>query len=230
MVTELFIRRLAASARPVLPLAPPWRRVMIWFFLAVPMVALIVLAFSLRPDLGARVTEWRYVVEQASALATAVLAAWAAFSMTIPGSSRGRVWMALLPLAIWISVVLQGCLADAFEHGWSRIPFQADWVCLPMIAAVGAWPAIVMVVMLRRGAPLTPNRTIAMGALASAGLGNVALRLFHAQDVSLTVLVWHVGSALLLATIASWAGPTLLRWRSDLVRATVVPSSHAGRS
>lgn len=219
--TGTVIERLVGDLRPIDPLRSPVRRTLTWLAIALPFVAAIVVAFGLRPDLGIKVTDPRYIVEQAAALATALLAAWAAFSMTVPGCSRSRIWLPLVPLAIWIGVVTEGCVEDFYRRGWAGMPFQADWLCLPIIALVGSWPAIVMVVMLRRGAPLHPHRTVAMGALASAGLANVALRLFHAQDVSLTVLVWQVGTALSLAWLGSRAGPVILRWRTDLVRSAL---------
>jgi hypothetical protein len=76
-----------------------------------------------------------------------------------------------------------------------------------------------MAVMLRRGAPLTPHITSALGGLAAAGLGNFGLRLFHSQDVSVMVLVWQVGAVCVLAAMAALAGRYLLNWRS-IVTAT----------
>jgi len=51
------------------------------------------------------------------------------------------------------------------------------------------------------------------GALAAAGLGNFGLRLFHTQDASLMVLVWQVGTVVVLTTFAGSAGRLLLDWR-----------------
>ena len=136
--------------------------------------------------------------------------------MTVPGRDRRMALLPLVPLAVWIGVLGDGCVREVLSGTPSGLGFRADWICLPIIAAVGAWPALLMLVMLRRGAPLTPHRTVAMGALAAAGLGNFGLRLFHQQDVSLTILVWQVGSTLALASLASWAAPKLLRWRTDL--------------
>jgi hypothetical protein len=86
--------------------------------------------------------------------------------------------------------------------------------CLPAIVLVGAFPAVAMAVMLRRGAPLTPFATMALGGLAAAALGDFGLRLFHAQDASLMVLVWQFGTVFVLSAFAGWAGRYLLSWRS----------------
>ena len=70
----------------------------------------------------------------------------------------------------------------------------------------------------QRGAPLAPVRTIAMGAFASAALGDVGLQLFHAQDESLAVFVWQLGSALLLSWLAARAGHLILKWPTERLR------------
>jgi hypothetical protein len=91
---------------------------------------------------------------------------------------------------------------------------QPDWFCFPAIVLVGAIPAIAMAVMLRRGAPLTPHATTALGGLAAAGLGNFGLRMFHPQDASQMVLVWQIGTVIVLSVLSCWAGRYLLNWRS----------------
>lgn len=215
--TRDLIARLSNNLPAVRSLAPAHRRALTWLLLAAPSVAAFVFLFSPRRDLAAKLDDWRFLVEQGATLATAILAAICAFAMTVPGRDRRMALLPLVPLAIWIGVLGDGCVRDVLAGVPSGLGFRADWVCLPIIAAVGAWPAVLMLVMLRR-APLTPHRTVAVGALAAAGLGNFGLRLFHQQDVSLTILVWQVGSTLALASLASWAGPRLLRWRSDIMR------------
>jgi hypothetical protein len=73
-------------------------------------------------------------------------------------------------------------------------------------------PAVVMVIMLRRGAPLLPHMTMALGALAAAALGNFGLRLFHPQDASLMVLFWQFGSVALMSVMAGLIGRKLIDW------------------
>lgn len=216
--SEVAIQRLVEDLQPVSRLAAPFQRCCIWLAAVMPYVVGLVMLFSVRPDLAAKFADARFAVEQAAALATTLLAAWAAFSMTIPGYDQRRVVIALVPLAVWVGVLFEGCLEDLIRLGWSGMTFEADWICFPMIALVGAWPAFLMVIMLRRGAPLAPYRTVAMGALAAAGLGDVALRLFHAQDVSITVLFWQLGSAMTLTWLAANAGPLILRWPTERVR------------
>jgi hypothetical protein len=148
-----------------------------------------------------------------------VAAAVAAFATTIPGRDRRIALLPLLPLGVWLGSLGYGCVQTWVRYGASGLTLQPDWVCFPAIALVGAAPAIAMAVMLRRGAPLAPRLSTLLGGLAAAGLGGFGLRLFHAQDASLMVLVWQVGSVFALAGLAGLAGRRLLRWRQPFAHA-----------
>jgi hypothetical protein len=214
MDTEKFIERLAEVVEPVRPLARPWIRTAAWLLVAIPYVALVVFVVSPRADLIAKASEWRYVIEQVAAFATGITAATAAFATVIPGYDRKFLFLPALPLAIWLASLGEGCVQDWLHFGPDGLSLRPDWFCFPAIVLVGAVPAIAMAVMLRRGAPLTPHLTVALGGLAAAGLGNFGLRLFHSQDASLMVLVWQVGTVFILTAMAAWAGPYLLSWSS----------------
>jgi hypothetical protein len=212
--TEKLIERLAEAAEPVRPLSHPWMRTAAWLLVAIPYVALVVLVVSPRADLLTKALEWRYLVEQLAALATGITAAIVAFATVIPGYDRKFLFLPALPLAIWLGSLGEGCVQDWIRFGPDGLSLQPDWFCFPAIVLVGAVPAIAIAVMLRRGAPLTPHVTAALGGLAAAGLGNFGLRLFHSQDASLMVLVWQVGTVFILTAMAAWVGRYLLNWRS----------------
>lgn len=214
MKTEKLIQNLAETAAPVRRLAPPSTRTAIWLAIAIPYIALVVYVVSPRADLLGKFSEIPYVLEQLAALTTGIAAAAAAFASTIPGYSRKMLLLPFLPLAVWLGTLGHGCVQDWIQFGASGLTLKPDWFCFPAIVLVGAVPAIAMAVMLRRGAPLTPSITVALGGLAAAGLGNFGLRLFHAQDASLMVLVWQVGSVAVLTMAAACAGRLLLNWRS----------------
>jgi hypothetical protein len=168
--TEKLIERLAAAVEPVRPLARPWIRTAAWLLVAIPYVALAVFVVSPRGDLISKALEWRYLVEQLAALATGIAAATAAFATVIPGYDRRFLFLPALPLAIWLGSLGDGCVEDWIHFGPAGLSLRPEWFCFPSIVLVGAIPAIVMVVMLRRGAPLTPHITAALGGLAAAGL------------------------------------------------------------
>jgi hypothetical protein len=214
MKTETLIERLAAVAEPVQRLSRPWTRTAKWLLISIPYVALVVFFMSPRNDLITKASDLWYVVEEVAALTTGITAAAAAFMTIIPGHNRKALLLPLLPLAVWLGSLAQGCVQDWIQLGPDGLSLRPDWFCLPAIVLVGAVPAIAMAVMLRRGAPLTPHLTTALGGLAAAGLGNFGLRLFHTQDASLMVLVWQVGTVFILTAMAAGVGHFLLNWPS----------------
>jgi hypothetical protein len=214
-----FIRRLAESSQSVRPLPHPWMRTAVWLALSVPYMAIVVLMMSPRADLAAKMSNSRFVIEQLAALATAIAAATAAFATTMPGYTRRIILLPLVPLAVWLGSLGSGCVQDWIQRGTQGLSLQPDWICFPATIMIGAVPALAMAAMLRRGAPLTPHLTTALGGLAAGGLGNFGLRLHHPQDASVMVLVWQVGVVFVLSVIAGSAGSYVLNWRSIVAAA-----------
>jgi hypothetical protein len=211
MDTGKLIEVLAEAGGPVRRLPNPWRRTAAWLILAMAYVALVVFVMSPRNDLAVKFLQSRFAIEQAAALATGIAAAVAAFATVIPGYDRRILLLPVIPAVVWLGSLGEGCIEQWIRSGLS---LQSDWFCLPGILLVGAIPAIAMAAMLRRGAPLAPHLTAALGGLAAAGIGNFGLRLFHAEDASLMVLVWQVGTVVVLTACAGSAGGALLDWRS----------------
>jgi hypothetical protein len=219
MDTAQLIAELEAGAAPVRRLPPPSVRAAFWLLLAVPAVAAVAVLMSPRPDLGARLGEVRFAVEFAAALATAILAAFAAFALTVPGRSRTIALLPLLPLGVWLVSVGQSCISEWAALGPAALDIRVDWDCLRAAIPAGAAPAAAMVVMLRRGAPLFPRISLALGALAVGALANAGLQIYHEGDISIMVLIWHFGSVAVLAGIAGLLGRMALPWPSAFRKA-----------
>jgi hypothetical protein len=212
MDTASLIKQLEANARPVRRLPSPWARAALWFAVGGCAVAVVVVLMSPHPDLPIRFAEPWFWLEQTAALATAVLAAVAAFACTVPGRNRAICLLPLAPLSVWLASVGQGCVQEWLAVGPEALKLRVDWDCIRAAVPAGIVPAVAMVVMLRRGAPLSPQVTLAMGGIAVGALANAGLQLYHAGDASIMVLVWHLGSVALLSAIAGWAGRLVLRW------------------
>jgi len=212
MRTEELIDRLAQDGGPVRPLAPPLRRALTWLAVALGFAVAMVWAIGPRPDLAERLVEARFLYEQGAALATAVAAAVAALALTVPDASRLWRLLPVIPGAAWLGSLGVGCLRDWARMGPDGLRLTPDPECFFYIALIGSLPMLILVLMLRRGAPLRPNWTMGLAALAAAAMGNFALRLFHMQDAALMVLVWQVGAVALIAGVAALAGRSVLRW------------------
>jgi hypothetical protein len=154
----------------------------------------------------------RFAIEQIAALATALTAGVAAFSLTIPGRSRMIALLPFAPLAVWMATVGQAC-ANEWSVGSPIMPILPHWGCFAATVIIGAVPAILMVAMLRRGAPLLPRLTTLLAALAVAGLANVCIRFLHSSDTSFVVLTWHVAAVMALAGALASRGQHAFSWR-----------------
>src|SRR5262249_57224969 len=126
--------------------------------------------------------ERRFLLEAAVLLVTALTAALAAFGSVVPGYDRRMLLIPLVPLAVWLVTLGEGCWRNWVALGADGLTLRPDWDCLPPAILIGIVPSIAMVLMLRRGAPLLPRVSIALGALAVAAVANLGLRLVHARD------------------------------------------------
>jgi hypothetical protein len=218
METHQLIAQLANRAQPVTRLLPPWLRTALWLgaslgYVAVVAAACVLASGGLPGSIGPRL-----VLELSAILATAATAAIAAFSSVVPGRDRRFLLLPLVPLGIWLATLGQGCLHDWQAFGSAGLQVRADWDCALPALILSILPAGAMLAMLRRGAPLLPGVSLALGALAAAAIANFGLRIFHAGDVSIQILVWHLGGAALLLIAASQGGHLLLNWRAWVVR------------
>lgn len=213
MDTDALIKSLASTSAVVRPLPRPGIRTAVWMLGSLAYVALVVSVMTPRPDLSLIVADPRFLLEQSAALMTAMTAALAAFCLNIPDRQGRAVFVPVIPLAVWVGSLGSDCVRTIMTAGWAAVPFEQDWMCIPAIALAGAVPASLMVLMLRRGAPLNPTLSMALGGLAAAGLGSFGLRLFHAEDASLMVLVWQLGTVAVLALLTGAMGRQVINWQ-----------------
>jgi hypothetical protein len=214
MDTDALIQELANAAAPVRRLPAPWARMLLWLALSVPFLAGVI--WLMMPgDINpvAALADRRFLLEEAVLLVTALVAALAAFASVVPGYDRRILLVPLVPFAVWLTSLGEGCWRNWVALGADGLALRPDWDCLPPAILIGIVPALAMVMMLRRGAPLLPRISIALGALAVAALANFGLRLFHLGDASVMVLFWHLGGAVVLAALAGLAGRRVLYWQ-----------------
>jgi hypothetical protein len=223
MDTTRLIERLAHEAQPAPPLPRPWIRAAVWLGGVVLYLAAITLPMTSNAHIAANGTGWKFLFPQLAAVVTAAAAAFAAFASTVPGYSRRILWLPAAAGLVWFGGLVGWSYGE--WHAGVRLAAPREWVCVVMIVAGGAVPAFVMAKMLRRGAPLTPGVTTALGALAVTGLANVGACLSHPHPSSAVTLVWHGLTIAALVAVAGWMGRDLLNWKR--LRAGVLRSGDA---
>jgi hypothetical protein len=220
MQTDRLVAQLASDLTPVRRIAPPSVRLGWWLLVSLPATAVIAWASGLRPDLAARFADPAFLLELGAALLTALIGAYAALCAGLPDRPAWNLWLPLAPMALWLATLGQQC-ADVFLRlGPAGLSITSDAMCLPAIALGGLVPAIAIVALLRRTAGFRTTHACLCGALTAAALGAAALRFYHPVDAAIMVIVWQLGSVVLLSLLAG-AAARLLLGRSRLRMARV---------
>jgi hypothetical protein len=188
---EDLIRDLAADLAPVRRLRSPTTRALLWLAVVVAL-ALVLGAFSDLTAVARRLTATpdMTIAALGSALTT-VLAALAAFQLSVPG--HPRVW-ALLPLPatlVWVAASGAGCLRSWLIPDVHLATMNEEKDCLLFIVGLSVPLSVLLIVMLRRAFPLDPGPIAALAGLASAAAAASLLLLFHPFDASATDLTVH---------------------------------------
>ena len=201
---EGLVQSLSADLMPVRRLRPPAQRALLWLGAAVA-TATVVAPFSDLAAMMHRLTAapdlWLAVI---GSILTAVLAAVAAFELSLP--DRSPKW-ALLPVPaalLWVGASGLGCLRVWFVPGTHDASLREAETCLFFIIGLSIPLSVLLLAMLRQAHSLWPNLTGVMGGLAVAGASATVLNLFHPYDAAATDLIVHVG-AVAIVIMANWA-------------------------
>jgi len=202
---DRLIQGLTSDLRPVQPLPPAGRRAIVWL----GFVVVAGLLLSLIADLGAFAQRFMsssdmWLAMTGSAL-TAVLAAVAAFKLSVPDSPRGWAWLPLPALSLWIFASGLGCLRDFVLPGTYVAPWRETIECLAIIVALSVPFSLLMFAMLREAFSLLPALTATIAGLAVAAASATLLNLFHPFDAAIVDLLVHAFAvALVIAVIRGY--------------------------
>ena len=204
---DALIRDLAADLTPVRHLAPPIRRAAIWLC-AVAAVALALAVYANDHAMWQRIAGapdmWLAVF---GSTATAVLAAIAAFELSLPDAPRGWAWLPLPGALLWLGASGFGCLRVWFVPETHVAELGEARDCLIFIVSLSVPLSAMLFLMLRRACPLQPGLTAAIGGLAVAAAAATLLNFFHPYDAAATDLTVHaVAVALVVAANRALGG------------------------
>ena len=213
--TPDLIDALVEAAAPVRRLRVPIVRAGHWLAFAAIVLGLIAIAHGVRPDFSDRVQQPLFVLGMLGALATSILAAVASFRLSLPDSSRWWTALPLPALALWVATIGYGCLTDWVSMDPDGLHMGEAIRCFATLLMTSVPLAIAMLVMLRDAALLRPLEVSVMGGLAVAAVTAVALSLFHDLDATVMILIWNLGSAVLIAALGSLFGQSMLTWMAS---------------
>lgn len=191
---DRLIHGLVADLKPVRRLPPPLVRALAW----VAAVAAIAIGLSSIADLDAvwqRITAapdlWLAVIGSTS---TAILAAIAAFELSLPDAPRGWAALPLPALLLWIAASGFGCLRIWIAPQTHVAALGEARDCLIFIVALSVPLSALLLLMLRRACPLYPGLTAVVAGLAVAAAAASLLNFFHPYDAAATDLAVHLAA------------------------------------
>ena len=212
ITTPDLVTVLASNLAPVRRLRPPLARAACWLLVAALVLGLLAVSQGVRPDLFQRLQDSTFVMSMAAALLTGILAAVAAFMISIPG--RSALW-SLLPaptLIVWLSTVGYQCLTEWVTLGPDGIRLGEATRCFATLVLTGFPLSLAMLVMLRHAARLRPVAVGLIGGLAVAAITATALSLFHELDATVMILAWNLGVAALIVALGGAWGRKIFSW------------------
>jgi hypothetical protein len=212
-LTDDLIADLASDLTPVKRLAHPLKRLAEWIVVGLPLSLLLgaVIEHQHLALAIERIQNPRIVLELAAILLTALSAGYAALCSTQPGR-WSRAWvLPIVPFIFWLSLIGENCWVLFEQVGPDQFRYSPHWTCFPSIAATGFAPALAMVILLKRGAFLSPTMTVALGTLAASALGAVGLRLYHPPDATVMLLFWQLIATVTFLGLASLVSSYLTR-------------------
>lgn len=191
---DALIRALTDDLAPVQPLPAPAWRALVWLA-AVAVIGVAGAWFADLPALEQRLLAapdmWLAV---AGSTLTALLAAFAAFQLSLP--DRSRLW-ALLPVPpalVWIIASGVGCLRTTLIAGTHPVGMSEERDCLLVIVCLSLPLSALMIVMLRKAYALNPGLTALIAGLASAAAAATLLNFFHPYDATASDLMVHAAA------------------------------------
>ena len=207
--TAHLIKSLVSDVKPVRRLWSPVARASCWLLFAALLLALIAAGHGARPDLMLKLRQPVFAIGVAAALITAVLAAVASFIASIPGRSRRWLLLPMPTLAVWISTISYGCLTNWVSIGPEGMSLGETARCFVTLVVISMPLSLMMLIMLRHIARLTPAPVVMTGSLAVAAMTATALSLFHPLDATIMILLSNFGVAALFLAVGRYGARML---------------------
>jgi hypothetical protein len=212
IATPDLIESLSANMKPVRRLRPPVIRAFCWLLLAALVVTLLAVSQGIRPDLVQRLQQPTFAAGMVGSILTGVLAAVAAFLVSLP--DRSRLWL-LLPVPavlMWLSNIGYQCLGEWVSFGPNGVGMGEAVRCFATLVLTSLPLSLALLVMLRYAAPLRPTAVTLMGSLSVAAITATALSLFHTGDATLMILMFNIGTGVVFVGLGSIFGSRMFSW------------------
>jgi hypothetical protein len=210
MNTEDLIGRLVRDTQPVKRSSRPGVLFAKWSAIGLFYLAVGVLMIGTRDDLAEMRHESGFVVHTLIVLCVTVLAAIAAFKVSIPDrQQRLLVRSSAIALAAWLAWMVSALLTASEPH------VGYGWKCLRNIVVLAVPLGVLTYYMISKAAPLRTGTAGWLAALSAAAAADLATRFICRNDHALHALIWHFIPVLVLGAIGVVLGRVVFRWKPE---------------
>jgi hypothetical protein len=206
------IGRLVEDLQPVRPL-----RLSVGLGLVIGAVLLsaaaVCLLLGLRPDIAAGRLEPHLVLESGLFLLLGFSSAATVVRMGRPhvGSDYGgSTWAIIMAALLPVSALVMSLGRPLFRL--SAMDLERGLDCLLSGTLSGTLTLAILVLWLRRGAPVRPRHAALLAGVAAGSVGIFAYSLHCPSDDVIHIGLWHSGAVALSALLARIFVPPLIRW------------------
>ena len=211
MTTEELIRILAAD-RVVGPrVGVGLRLAMLSSAILVALIFFTTIGF--REDIAWALGTVRFLFKFVIVVPLAVLAAGGTFQSATPGSSPewwGR--LLLVPAILLAMAVLAELIAVPSAQWMTKLIGSNSVNCMTIIPALGAGPLVMIILVLRRGAPSNSGLSGALAGLTASGIAATFYAMNCFDDSPLFVVTWYPFAASILVSAGYISGLRYLAW------------------
>ncbi|MDY7096684.1 MAG: DUF1109 domain-containing protein [Pseudomonadota bacterium] len=145
-------------------------------------------------------------------LGAASTVALAASAMPRVGPRASAPLWAAIMVAIVPLVAVVSLMSGHSDHTHEGLNDPVAFMCTTASLAAGALVLVAAVLWLRRGAPVSIERSAWLAGLAAGSLGALAYGITCPLDTLAHVGLWHVAPVALSAVFARIVVPPLIRW------------------
>jgi hypothetical protein len=209
MSTEELIGRLVHDARPVKRSSRPRVLFAKWSAIGLLYLSAGVLMIGTRDDLAKMWHESGFVIHTLIVFSVTVLAAIAAFKVSIPDrQQRFLVRSSAVALAAWLAWIVTALVTVSEPHA------DYGWKCLRNIVVLAVPLGMLTYYMMSKAAPLRTGTAGWLAALSAAAAADLATRFICRNDHVLHALIWHFIPVLVLGCTGVVLGRAVFRWEA----------------
>ena len=209
MSSDKIIQSLARDLQPVRRLRGVEWRTLLWGGFALLCVSIGTYVLGARPDLSLKIRDPAYLCESVLLVLIFFFSARSAFHLSVPGAERsaGARMLPLLGLLLWACLIAIG---HSDHSPWRAADSMDGWPCVWRMTGLALAPALAVLFMLRKAAPLSPGWTGWFALLSACSLAILGTQILCGNDDPRHLFLWHFCPVLAAGLVGIHLGRWLL--------------------